>query len=353
MTDDTSRASEAAKRLSKAGASKGGRARASVLTPEERSELARMAVRARWAKAGKTYPDPDIETTDESVSDSGPNASSETPWSMYRGHLDIGPVRIEAHVLNDGRRVLTQREVVRLLSPQRDSGTLGRYLERHPLIAEEEITSRTIHFTIPGAGQAIGYEATLLVELCEGYLEARAQGKLHKSQERLAMTAEVVIRSVAKVGIIALIDEATGYQEVRRKQDLQIKLQAFIADEMQEWAKMFPDEFWFELARLEGVSYSPRHRPLRWGRYVMLFVYDAIDEDVGKALRKRNPNPRFLQNHHQWLRQFGRDKVQAQITANIALMRNCDTMDDFRRMFHKAFGKYGDIQQLSLDFDWS
>ena len=83
---------------------------------------------------------------------------------------------------------------------------------------------------------------------------------------------------------------------------------------------------------------------------VMMFVYDAIDEDVGRELRKRNPNPRFLQNHHQWLRKFGREKVQAQIAANVALMRNCDTMDDFRRMFAKAFGKYGDAQQLA--FKW-
>lgn len=345
--DDLSPASRAAKRLSRSGASKGGRARASVLSPEERSELARLAVRARWVKAGKVYPDPDTEQEPEPEP---ADQSSATPYSMYRGSLQVGSVTIEAHVLNDGRRVLTQREVVRLLSPQRDSGTLGRYLERHPLISEDEIAQRTIHFAIPGSPSAIGYEATLLVELCEGYLEARAQGKLKRGQQNLAMTAEIVIRSVAKVGIIALIDEATGYQEVRRKQDLQLKLQAFIADDMQEWAKMFPDEFWFELARLEGISYSARHRPLRWGKYVMMFVYDAIDEDVGKELRKRNPNPRFLQNHHQWLRKFGRDKVQAQIAANVALMRNCETMDDFRRMFIKAFGKYGDVQQLK--FDW-
>jgi len=345
--DELSPASKAAKRLSKTGASKGGRARASVLSPEERSELARLAVRARWEKAGKVYPEPESEETRESEDAFHERA---TPYSMYRGYLQVGPVQIEAHVLNDGRRVLTQREVVRVLSPGRDSGTLGRYLERHPLISEQEVASRTIHFLIPGIGNAIGYEATLLVELCEGYLEARARGLLKRGQGGLAATAEIVIRSVAKVGIIALIDEATGYQEVRRKQDLQLKLQAFIADEMQEWAKMFPDEFWFELARLEGISYSARHRPLRWGKYVMMFVYDAIDEDVGRELRSRNPNPRFLQNHHQWLRKFGREKVQAQIHANLALMRNCNTMDDFRRMFAKAFSKYGDAQQLV--FDW-
>ena len=56
---------------------------------------------------------------------------------------------------------------------------------------------------------------------------------------------------------------------------------------------MFPDEFWFELARLEGIHYSPRSRPLRWGKYVVMFVYDAIDENIGKALRKKNPDPHY------------------------------------------------------------
>jgi len=56
---------------------------------------------------------------------------------------------------------------------------------------------------------------------------------------------------------------------------------------------MLPEEFWLELARLESVRYSPRSRPLRWGKYVMMFVYDAIDKDVGKTLREKNPNPRL------------------------------------------------------------
>ncbi|MGA2204928.1 MAG: hypothetical protein ABSG40_23570 [Terriglobales bacterium] len=37
--------------LGKLGGSKGGKIRAAKLTPEERSEIARKAVLARWAKA--------------------------------------------------------------------------------------------------------------------------------------------------------------------------------------------------------------------------------------------------------------------------------------------------------------
>jgi hypothetical protein len=39
--------------LGKLGGSKGGKIRAARLTPQERSEIARKAVLARWAKARK------------------------------------------------------------------------------------------------------------------------------------------------------------------------------------------------------------------------------------------------------------------------------------------------------------
>jgi hypothetical protein len=189
------------------------------------------------------------------------------------------------------------------------------------------------------------------VEICDSYLQAREQGLLKRSQLGLAKSAEIVLRACAKVGIIALVDEATGYQAVREKQALQLKLQAFIADEMAEWAKMFPDEFWYELARLEGIRYSARNRPLRWGKYVMAFVYDAVDADVGKELRRKNPDPHFRQNHHQWLKQHGREKVNDQIQRVIAVMKLCDDMSEFRAKFARVFQKTP-LQLTIGGMDW-
>jgi hypothetical protein len=202
------------------------------------------------------------------------------------------------------------------------------------------IAGRTIQFRVPGNPQvATGYEAELLVEICDLYLQARDEGLLRPSQAKLADMAEIIVRACAKVGIVALVDEATGYQKVRAKQALQLKLQAFIADEIGEWAQMFPTEFWVELARLEGIQYSPRYRPLRWGKYVMLFVYDAVDPDVGRELRRKNPNPQHGQNHHQWLEKLGRERVNNQIQQVIAVMRLCDDMADFKRKFARVFQK--------------
>jgi len=339
---------QAASRLAHFGASKGGRTRASTLTPEERSEIARQAVMARWKRQGKLKKAVADELPPKEIESHLAAAAPPVPYSMFRGELPIGETKVECHVLNDLKRVITQREVVRILSGGRDSGNLKAYLERNELIHSDNVLGQQIRFTVPGIPTpASGIEGTLLIEICDAYLRARDQKFLQKNQLHLAQNAEIVMRSCAKVGIIALIDEATGYQEVRAKNALRLKLEAFIAEDMQEWARMFPNEFWMELARLEGVTHSPRTRPLRWGKYVMAFVYDAIDKDVGKKLRQINPNPRYQQNHHQWLKQYGKDQVIVQIQRVITIMKLCNDMDEFRQKFAHVFKR----EPLQLRFE--
>lgn len=337
-----------AKVLSARGASKGGKARANVLTPEQRKDIARQAVRARWVKAGKlkqeVKPSPPSPVEEDSAN---PPAR---PYSMFPGKVKIGHMELECHVLSDHKRVFTQNEMVRALSGVRERGHLLTYLQRNPLTADLAGLA-PIEFDVPVGknftNKGHGYEATLLIEICDKYLEAREKDMLHPNQLGLAKQAEIIMRATAKVGIIALIDEATGYQRFREKHALQLKLQAFIAEEIQEWARTFPEEFWLQLARLEGIHYNRRFRPLRWGKYVMMFVYDAIDKDVGNELRKKNPNPRFLSNHHQWLLKFGRDKVIIQIEKVITIMKLCKDMEDFKQKFDHVFGKAP--HQMSLD----
>ena len=305
MTEKTDRDSKAASRagkaLSKLGAAKGGKARGHVLTAEERKEIARNAVRARWKKYYAKHGKPERKPTDQrtlektrktrekmkEAADEGQRKAM--AHSMLEGELSFGTLTFGCHVLNDGRRVITQTEIVRAITGTQASN-LSRYLARNPLVQNNFGHRPPIRFSIPGRSViATGFEATAMIEICDIYLEARGRGMLRESQMKLAVRAEVIIRSCAKLGIVALIDEATGYQDLRAKNALRLKLQAFIAEELQEWAKVFPDEFWLELARLEGIRYSARNRPLRWGKYVMAFVYDAIDKDVGKQLRSKEP----------------------------------------------------------------
>lgn len=336
-------------------AAQGGRARASVLTLEQRTAIARTAALARWSdrESNKQASSPPVERRKsqktKTIKDLDPTTF---PIALFPGKIGIGDAEFSVYVLDDGKRVMAQREVVRVLTGhvKGDMSSLKTQSLR-PYIDADAIASQAIQFSIPGTQyKGNGFEATLLLDICDAFLRARDAKALAPSQRNIAKQAEIITRACAKIGIIALIDEATGYQAFRKKQELQFKLQAFIAEDMQEWAVMFPQEFWFELARLEGVHYSPRSRPLRWGKYIMAFVYDAIDKDVGKELRKKNPNPHHRQNHHQWLKEFGRSKVHDQIERVVTIMKLCDDMDGFRAKFARVFKKAALVEQLR--FSW-
>src|SRR5690606_3989764 len=98
--------------------------------------------------------------------------------------------------------------------------------------------------------KAIGREATILPDLCDVWIKAKEGGALTKSQERIAENAYILIKGFANIGIIALVDEATGYQEIRDRLALQKILDKFLRKEFATWAKRFPDEFYQQIFRL-------------------------------------------------------------------------------------------------------
>jgi hypothetical protein len=85
-------------------------------------------------------------------------------------------------------------------------------------------------FKSSGGGRpGYGYGAELLVQIAEAILDARKAGALKSGHEaRYATACEILMRSFARVGIIALVDEATGYQEVRDRQALQALLDRYL-----------------------------------------------------------------------------------------------------------------------------
>ena len=69
-------------------------------------------------------------------------------------------------------------------------------------------------------------------------------------QVHLAEKAEILQSAFAKVGIVALIDEATGFQQDRRHDALRMLLGKYIAEGLQKWIHTFPDSFFAEPDRL-------------------------------------------------------------------------------------------------------
>ncbi|GAA2746298.1 hypothetical protein GCM10009868_31140 [Terrabacter aerolatus] len=143
--------------------------------------------------------------------------------------LVIGDVELTCYVLDDGTRVLTQASFLQALGRHRRANTRsgsaippilqGRAIA--PFIPDDVLAkARPITFKLPNGGRASGYNAELLPAICEIYLQARDAKASPYQQLHVARQAEVLVRGLARVGIIALVDEATGYQEVQQRDAL-------------------------------------------------------------------------------------------------------------------------------------
>jgi hypothetical protein len=333
--------SEAASELSKLGAAKGGDARALKLSPDRRSEIARAAVEARWEKAGRK---PLPRAT---------HGSPEKP-------LVIGGIVLSAYVLADGTRVLAQRGLQSGIGLSESGGQGGerRIAALMKRIADKGVdvmnlvarTNSPIRFIPPhGGNPADGYDALILPDICRVLIDAQRQGKLDKRLLRLAERAAILQHGFAIVGITALVDEATGYQDDRDKAALAKILERFIAKELRPYAKRFPTAFYKEMFRLRNWKWpelpaDQRKRPILVGNLTDNVVYDRLAPGVKQKLKEmggRDETGRLKKKLFQGLTEdIGDPKLKEHLGAVVALMKAADTWPQFITMIDRALPKY-------------
>jgi phage protein len=285
---------------------------------------------------------------------------------LYEGILDLAGIEIPCYVLDDGTRVLSGRKmqealkIVDVEDGKQTAGTrLNRYLEQKTLEPFIYKGREQDHFKpiicYRGTQKINGYEATLLADLCDAFLEARKHILLSPRQTIIAEQCEVLIRAFAKVGITALVDEATGYQYEREKDELQQILRKYISEELLPWQKRFPDIFYKELFRLNGWDYTVKgiqKRPGVVGTWTNKLVYEQLPQGVLDELRNNvpksetgNPTARF----HQLLTDdIGSPHLTAQINQIVTLFQLSDNMKEMWNNFQKL--KLRQSGQLDLPF---
>lgn len=299
---------------------------------------------------------------------------SKLPKATHDGTLEIGDLKIPCAVLDDGTRILTEHGITNALLGGR-SGASKRLKKAHsesgapvplflapgnlkPFISKELSDGPLgpiTYLTKTSNQESLGYDANVLPAVCEVWLSARDAGALQSQQLDKAKKAEILMRGLAHVAIVALVDEATGYQDVRARHALEEILEKFISEELRKWAKTFPDEFYKEMFRLRGWPYKPWSiaRPSVIGKYTNDLVYERLAPGVLKALRRRNPTDdkgRRRVRHHQWLTEdVGDPRLREHLSAVIALMKASSTWDQFMRSMNRALPKYGKTIELALD----
>lgn len=331
------------------GRAKGGVARAANLTPEQRSDIARKGALAKKAKQQRNLPKAD-----------------------YRGVLKIGDIEIPCCVLNDGRRIITENGINATLGSTggksyklRDAaddigvGPLPLFLASkalQPFIHEtfEGMDLSMVEYT-DGGKDFIGYAATILPKVCEVWLKAKDGKTLQASQFVKAKKAEILMRGLAHVGITALVDEATGYQKDRAKDELAKILEAFVAKELQPYMKTFPVDFYEQLFRLRGLKYppeNPKFRPQYFGLLTNDIVYERIAPGLLVELKRQSSKDEKKAHLHRRLTQeLGHPKLREHLAAVVMAMKLSTDYKDFISKLNQFYPRFGDSFQLDLDVD--
>lgn len=279
--------------------------------------------------------------------------------------LRIGDIEIPCYVLEDETRVLSQSGMFaglglarRGLVVAKNGARLPRFAASKaifPFISNELSSGLASPLVFNAKGRdAYGFPATILPKICNAVLAARRAGALDPQQAGLAGRCEVLIEGLAETGIIALVDEATGYQRVRAERALATILEQFIAKEFQPWTKTFPFDFYDEICRLKNwPDVHAIRRPSVIGKYTNDIVYERLAPGVLEELQSINPKlPQGgrKHKHHQWFTpEHGHPRLREHLAAVIALMKNANTWDSFMRSLDKVFTKKGHTRPLQLD----
>jgi len=286
--------------------------------------------------------------------------------SICQGILQIGGVDLECHVLENKSRVFSTKDFLKAFyieyNEKNSTAALKKFLLkiRFISIGNEDLTKpidMPIKFKDPAKGNFInnGYSVELLPKICDAVIKLASRTALPLEYNKAAEQSRKLLLSFAKVGIIALVDEATGYQDFRDRNALQAILNKYLKKEHAAWAKRFPDEFYFQIFKLKKWEWKDIkvNRPGVVGKYTNELVYSRLAPGILEELEKRNPpvSPgRRITKHHQWLTEdIGHPALREHLYSLITLMRVSSSWEQFYRFVTKAFPKFG--EQLLLDFE--
>lgn len=288
------------------------------------------------------------------------------PEATHAGAIRIADKEVPCYVLEDGTRVLSRAGVLTAIgrAPKAKGGRkydeefkLPVFLTANNLkdfISKDLIeNSEPVHFTHKGRIM-IAFRAELLTNVCEVFLDAEDKGVLRKNQEHIARACKALHRGFARIGVIGLVDEATGYQAVRNKNALQEILDKYLQDHARKWAKTFPDEFWIKLLRVKGYpGYYALKRPAFVGHWVNDIVYDRLAPGIRTKLDLINPrlaSGRRKNTHHQHTTEdHGLPELKEHLTKVMVLMDASSNDTQFQRLLNRSLQKYGNTIEMPLD----
>lgn len=272
------------------------------------------------------------------------------PKATHSGTWKIGDgLEIECYVMDNKERVFSLRGAAKSMGLAGGGGiALKRNLNAaflSPYLSDElkdwiyQANTNSLPQYLTKGGTAFQpIKSSVFVDLCKAYIDAKQDGVLKlDSQIAVADRMYAIMTAFAKTGLDAIIDEVTGYQYDREHDELQKLLSKYVSEELMPWAKRFPDEFYKQMFRLKGWTYTGTNRPQYVGKLTNQYIYDQLPDGVLEELKQKTPKNKKL--HQSLTESVGVPHLDKQLQKTIGLMQASDTWEEFEMLFDKAMAQ--------------
>ncbi len=327
------------------GRGKGGKALAEKMSTEERFEKSMKMVEAKRVR-------------------------KELPRASHRGEIKIGDIEIPCAVLENGERIISELGVNATLGSSggknyklREKQTQETDMDPLPLFVASKALQPFINAAfsdmdlaaieyLDGDKISRGYSAIILPRVCEVWLKAKDAGALQASQLPKAKKAEILMRGLAQVGIVALVDEATGYQDSREKDALAKILEKFVTKELQAWVKTFPIDYYKQLCRLYGVPFPPKNNnqfPQFFGHVTNNTIYSRLAPELLPELKKEVSKLNKKAKLHQFLTSdIGHPKLREHLASIVTMLKLSASKEQFFEMVDRIHPRFNENYLLDI-----
>jgi hypothetical protein len=315
------------------------KARAAALPKEARVAIASKAAAARWGKTYKT---------------------------VVSGNFlfDFG-VDVECHVLDDPGKtaVISQRGMGQAMGFSKrgdrlqsfvNSKAMANYIGRdlrekleNPLVFQQKGAA---------AGSAVqtahGYDAAILIDICNSILAAKAGGKLKGERyARMVEQAQILVSAAAKSGIRNLVYALAGYSPSTTEVIEAFKL--YVREEAKKYEREFPNELYDQWQRLYKIAMPDRGKPWQFRHLTIKHIYYPLAESNGKLLQLlralKAKDGRAKTKLFQFLNEVGARALRMHLGRVLEMSESSKDRSEYERKIMERFGGQPELDLIMPD----
>jgi hypothetical protein len=310
----------------------GGKARAEILPPERRSEIGLKGALARW----------------------GARASHRGNFKQELG-LDV-----DCYVLEDAQKtaVISQRGMARAIGLSPRGNALPRFLASRAMAVAagaelQEKFEKPLKFQWGAGGAELppatinGYDAKLLIDLCNAIIAADSEKKLGARYDKVAKQARIILGASGKSGITGLVYALSGYNPTAEEVIAAFKL--YVQEEAKKYEPEFPNELYMQWHRLYNIAVPDRGKPWHFKHLTVRHIYYPLAKSNGKiytllkALKAKDGDQK--KKLFQFLNEIGARALRIQLGRVLEMAESAPNQSNYEK---KVIERFGGQRELDL-----